>query len=187
VTAWSTRTSNPRVSRSGGSRVNLARRVYVAPAASDAAVDYLTGVGHGLEDLYTGDYGDPIFQVGSYDSREVNPKIAHFLSCQTAARLGPDFVRNGCKAYFGYDVNFAFTFEQKDLFFECDSEIDRALADGLNAGQTYRRVRKLYETRITELRQAGKFYVASILENDLEHLRSPADGRNWGATSARLS
>lgn len=116
---------------------NLARRTYVAPALLEPGVEYITGVGHGLGDLYTGDYGDPIFHVGGYDRREVNPKIAHFLSCQTAAKLGPDFVRNGCRAYFGYDVNFAFTWKESEVFFACDSEIDRAFADGLTAGKVY--------------------------------------------------
>src|SRR5947208_2718103 len=139
----------------------LARRIYVAPEAKKPEVEYLTGVGHGAYNLYTGDHGDVIFQVGSYHPDEVRGKIVHFLSCQTARELGPDFVRNGCRAYFGYDENFTFYMAEKDTFFECDSEIDKAFADRLSAAQVYARVKALYDRRIADLRAAGKLYVAA--------------------------
>src|SRR5687768_3997260 len=71
----------------------LARRVYVAPAAARAEIDYLTGVGHGVYDTFTGHHGDAIFRTGSFSAAEVTGKIVHLLSCQTARDLGPDFVR----------------------------------------------------------------------------------------------
>lgn len=166
---------------------NLARRMYVEAAVIEPGVEFITGVGHGLQDLYTGQYGDQIFRVGKYDSKEVNPKIVHFLSCQTAAKLGPDFVRNGCRAYFGYDVNFTFHMDEADVYFECDSEVDRAFADGLTAGDVYKRVRALFEKNIAALHAKGKHYQASTLEMDLDHLRSPSDGVAWGDTAAKLS
>jgi len=123
----------------------LARRHYVAPEARKPEVEYLTGVGHGSYNLYTGDHGDVIWQVGNYHPDEVKGKIVHLLSCQTARDLGTDFVRNGCRAYFGYDENFTFYMAEKDTFFECDSEIDKAFGDGLTAAQVYDRVKKLYD------------------------------------------
>jgi hypothetical protein len=166
----------------------LARRHYVAPEARKPEVAYLTGVGHGLHNLYTGDHGDVVFQVGNYHPDEVAGKIAHFLSCQTARELGPDFVRNGCRAYFGYDENFTFYMAQKDIFFECDSEIDKTFADGLSAAQVYDRVRKLYDRRIAQLRAAGKLYVAATLEFDRDHLRCPSSGgTSWGDATAKLN
>ena len=107
----------------------LARRYYVAPEVKKPEVEYITGVGHGAYDLYTGHFGDPIFQVGNYQPEEATGKIVHFLSCQTGRRLGPDFVAHGCRAYFGYDENFTFHFEEAEIFFECDSEIDLAFAE----------------------------------------------------------
>jgi hypothetical protein len=166
----------------------LARRHYVAPEARKPEVEYLLGVGHGSYNLYTGDHGNIIFQVGDYDPQEVNRKIVHFLSCQTARDLGPDFVRNGCRAYFGYDENFSFQMADKEIFFECDSEVDKAFADGLSAVQVYDRVKKLYDQRIADLRAAGKLYVAATLEFDRDHLRCPSSGgANWGDPEARLS
>jgi len=180
-----------RVKRFDGS---LARRYVVAPEVSKPNVDYVTGVGHGLADLYTGDQGDPIFRVGQYAREESERKIVHLLSCQTAQLLGPDFVEHGCRAYFGYDKNFTFTSDNASLFFECDSEIDRGFSDGLTAEQVYRRVHALYSKRIAEMNRAGKVYVAGTLEFDRDHLRAPvvidqAGNRataQWGTPNARL-
>jgi hypothetical protein len=166
----------------------LARRLYAGPEARKPEVEYLTGVGHGSYNLYTGDHGDVIWQIGNYHPDEVKGKIVHLLSCQTARDLGPDFVRNGCRAYFGYDENFTFQMAEKDTFFECDSEIDRAFADGLSASQLYDRVKRLYDQRIADLRAAGKRYVAATLEFDRDHLRCPSSGgANWGDPKAKLS
>jgi hypothetical protein len=166
----------------------LARRYYVAPEAKKPEVDYITGVGHGAYNIYTGDHGDIIFQVGNYHPDEAKGKIVHLLSCQTARDLGPDFVTNGAKAYFGYDENFTLTMPEKDTFFECDSEIDRAFADGLTAAQVYDRVRRLYDQRIADLRAAGKLREAATLEFDRDHLRCPSSGGSrWGDARAKLS
>lgn len=166
----------------------LARRHYVAAEAKKAEVEYLTGVGHGSYNLYTGDHGNVLYRSGDYHPDEVRGKIVHFLSCQTARDLGPDFVRNGCRAYFGYDENFTFQMAEKDTFFECDSEIDRAFAEGLSAAQVDERVRGLYDRRIADLRAAGKLYVAATLEFDRDHLRCPSSGgADWGDPEAKLS
>lgn len=165
----------------------LARRHYVAPEARKPEVSYLTGVGHGLHDLYTGDHGNPVFRVGDYQVGEAAGKVVHFLSCQIARELGPDFVRNGCQAFFGYDENFTFYMADKDVFFECDSEIDLRFADGLTAGEVYKRVIARYDERIADLREAGKFYVAAVLEFDRDHLRCPSSGgAAWGSKNAVL-
>jgi hypothetical protein len=87
----------------------MAKRVYAGPKARQAGVVYLTGVGHGSYTTFTGHFYDAVFEVGNYSAAEPSGKIVHFLSCETAAHLGPDFVKNGCLAYFGYDEDFVFT------------------------------------------------------------------------------
>ena len=151
----------------------MAKRIYVAPKAQQPGIAYLTGVGHGSCTAYTGHYYDPIFQVGNYSAAEANGRIAHFLSCETARDLGPDFVRNGCLAYFGYDEDFVFTTADQDIFFECDSEIDRAFADGLTAAQVYDRVKALFVQRAADFRAQGKQTEAATLESDLDCMRVP--------------
>jgi len=164
----------------------LARRIYVAPAASQPNVTYITGIGHGTYDTFTGDYYDPEFNVGNYSQQEVQGKIIHLISCQTAARLGPDFVSNGCRAFFGYDENFSFQMDIADTFFKCDSEIDRAFADGLAASDVYTRVVNLFNQNIASLRAQGADYKAATLEFDRDHLRAPASGPQWGDPNAKL-
>ena len=165
----------------------LARRHYVVEEATKPAVQYLTGVGHGLFDTYTGDYGEILFQVGHYASAEVNHKIIHLISCQAGRELGPDFVKQGCLAFFGYDEDFAFTKDQQELFFECDSEIDKGFADGLTAEAVYVRAKQLFDDKIDELEVNGSLYTASLLETNRDHLRCPSSGgKKWGDTSARL-
>ena len=165
----------------------LARRIYVAPEAGRDDIAYITGVGHGSYTTYTGYYFEPIFEVGNYQQEEADSKVVHFLSCQTAAQLGPDFVRHGCRAYFGYDENFTFFLRFSDTFFECDSEIDRAFADGLTAEAVYERTVALYDRRIAELENAGRDYVASVLEYDRDHLRAPSVDARWGDRQARIT
>jgi hypothetical protein len=164
----------------------LARRHYVAPEARKQSVMFMTGVGHGFEDTYTGDYSDTVFKIGEYDREEVTSKIVHFLSCQTARRLGPDFVRNGARAYFGYDENFTYFEEHAASFLECDAEIDIALAGGNTARQAANRARAKYDDNIAKFIAAGKLYVAATLQYNRDHLRSPLSDPAWGDPNAKL-
>lgn len=162
-----------------------ANRADVVEALQNDIV-YITGVGHGTNITYTGDGNFPVFQVGDYQPEEADGKIVHFLSCQTAAELGSDFVRNGCRAYFGYDVDFTFVLNFANIFFECDSEIDLAFADGLTAEEVYDRVIALYNQRISELDSDGQYRVAATLEYDRDHLCAPSIDPMWGDRQAHL-
>lgn len=97
---------------------------------TENGIKYITGVGHGEYNVYTGQNGEVIFKVDKYDKEEINGKIVHLLSCVTAKELGTDFVKNGCKAFFGYEQSFVFNWKYREIFFQCDSEIDFAFADG---------------------------------------------------------
>jgi hypothetical protein len=66
-------------------------------------VVYISGFGHGYDNLFTGQHGEVLWKVGSYDPREAQGKIIHLMSCLTARRLGPDLVDKGARAYFGYE------------------------------------------------------------------------------------
>ncbi|HJQ23830.1 MAG TPA: hypothetical protein VKA60_07920 [Blastocatellia bacterium] len=165
---------------------SLARRMYVSPVARQPHIVYITGIGHGAYDSFTGDFYEVIFSVGNYSQEESQKKIVHFISCETARDLGPDFVAHGCIAYFGYDENFTFQLDIADIFFECDSEIDRGLASGLTAAEVHERVVALFNQHINALRANGDLYKAATLEFDRDHLRSPVSGPQWGDPQARL-
>ena len=171
----------------------LARRCYVAPAAQQPNVVYMTGVGHGTTDgtgdRYTGYRCEVLFKIAQYSPAESRGKIVHFLSCEAACRLGPDFVRNGCRAFFSYDVPFTGLFKYADMCFDADSEIDRGFAKGLTAAQVHKLAKARYNQRIAQLRAIGTDagnWAAGMLENNRNHLRGPSDGPQWGNKWARL-
>ncbi len=172
-----------RVERRQGRR---ARRKVVTPLAERPEVAYLTGVGHGTLVTFEGYKDEAIFRMGEYPPDVADGKITHFLSCQTAALLGPDFVEQGCRAYFGYENPFVLSPDHSRPFFECDSEIDRAFADGLTADEVYDRAYELFTYRIAELRSQGKLSVAARLEFNRDGLRAPAIGEEWGDPNAAL-
>ncbi|MDQ2936638.1 MAG: hypothetical protein M3R67_03935 [Acidobacteriota bacterium] len=166
-----------------------ARRTEVLPQARKPKVLYFTGVGHGFPNNYTGDNLNSIFNTGNLNVKECKGKIVHFLSCETAAGLGPSFVDKGCLAYFGYSDNFTFQPIMADIFFECDSEIDLGFADGLNAEEVFQRVLARFQQHIDRLKSSddgGDQHNAAILEVDLRLLRAPSISEEYGDKNARL-
>ena len=168
------------------------REVVVSEVDRDDIV-YITGAGHGSDTTYTGDCKLPIFEVGNYHRVESDGKIVHFLSCHTAAELGPDFVEHGCRAYFGYQDYFKFHPDYPDIFLECDSEIDRAFADGLTAEEVHDHVIAYYDQKISELENEGVNdidididYMISMLEDNRDCFCAPSIDSRYGDRQARL-
>jgi hypothetical protein len=167
-----------------------ATRAIVAPHASAQAVRYLTGEGHGTFRTYEGQNYDPIFDVGQLHYDEVHGKVVHLLACETAKELGQKMVANGCRAFFGYDIDFSFHHEFTDQCLQCDSEIDLAFAEGLTADQVFERAQSLFKETIAQLRSTGGAeanLAAAMLETNLAHLRCPTSGGpQWGQRNASL-
>lgn len=122
---------------------NDTRANFVAKAKKPLTV-FLGGIGHGNYNRYTGHGGENILKVGEYEASEVKDKVIHFLSCRTAAELGPDAIANGAKCYAGYDESFTFVWDdpntpvnEVDLFKICDSTFDIHMANGATAQQAY--------------------------------------------------
>jgi hypothetical protein len=164
----------------------LARRGFVAPAAMAQGVSLLTGAGHGTYSSFIGFNFETIYAVDGYSPQEVSGKIVHFLSCENAQQLGPNFVQNGCLAFIGYDENFTFDPDSPDSFFKCDAQIDDGLANGLKVGDAVAQAVDLFRQTIADLRAQGNARTASMLEVNLSHLRSPLDGSQWGDPDAVL-
>ena len=170
-------------------------RETVAPEACRADIAYITGSAHGSDTACFGYDGSPIFEVGNYQPEEVDGKVVHLLSCLTAVELGPDFVTNGCRAYFGYRRPFTFPLDFTHIFLECDSEIDWAFADGLTAEEVHHRVIALYDQKIAELkselndemdikRVAILAAAIATLENNCKYLCTPSVDSNYGDPQA---
>ena len=182
-------------------RGKLARRHYVASVAQERGIVYITGSGHGHPHEFTGDCGCTIFRVGDYSQEESQEKIIHLLSCYTARELGLDMTQNGCLAFFGYDDGFYNMLEFSEVFWECDSEIDRAFAEVMSAGEVYERVTELYQQRIKEYRDMWAtaiingddkekvdllYDVVNHLKGNYNHLCCPSVDTRWGRVDIRL-
>jgi hypothetical protein len=151
-------------------------------------VNYLTGVGHGDSNIFTGYCNQEVLQVGDYDPALVAGKIVHLLSCSTGAGLGPDLVANGCLAFFGYSAPFTYDPSISDVFFECDAQVDLALADGLTAAAAGQQAITLFTQRISELQTAGNYQAAAYLQTNLQCFCSPQSSTpRWGDPNAKLS
>src|SRR5258708_35230188 len=106
-----------------------------------------------------------------------------------SAGLGPDFVAKGCRAYFGYSDNFTYPPNLAEVFFDCDSEIDRGFANGLTADQVFQNVLARFQQHIDQLKStgdSGDLFNASVLEVDLRLLRAPSVAVEYGDPSAKL-
>jgi hypothetical protein len=127
-------------------RVDDAVRTKVLDSLTRNDPIWFFGVGHGNEDLYTGQNYDRIFWT--CDNAELRGRVAFMLSCITAARLGPDSVNNkGCVCYMGYSDTFSWTQEavQDPLvdrygraFFEPVLELIYHLAAGEMTGEAFK-------------------------------------------------
>ena len=110
--------------------------------------------------------------------------------------------QNGCLAFFGYDAPFTYNPDISEVFWECDSEIDRAFAEGMSAGEVYDRVTELYQQRIQDYkaqyiaalingedrrRVANLKRVFSDLARNYNHLCCPSVDPRWGKVEVRLT
>jgi len=115
----------------------------------------------------------------------VKGKIIHLLSCKTAQKLGPDLVKKGACAYFGYFENFTITWNHPNVFWICDSSIDLALCRGLNATEASRVALRVYNFWIRRMR-AIHGPTATWLTWDRDALRTPLHGRQYGSNKCTL-
>ena len=150
-------------------------RANFVPQAKNGLTVYLSGVGHGAYNLYTGHWGDHILEVSKYDPAEVVGKAIHFLSCQTAAQLGPDTVAKGAKCYAGYTENFHLVWDDATtpvneflLFVRADSTFDIMMANGATAQQAYDATVQAFNAAIGQVPNTA---AATWLTYDRDHLK----------------
>lgn len=156
-----------------------------ASACRRRGVVYISGVGHGSPTTFTGYRYSRLWEACKYDPSEVKGKIIHLLSCKTAGELGPDLVKKGACAYFGYIENFTITWNYPNVFWKCDSTIDLSLCRGLNAGQAGQVTLRVYNDWIRRMRGIH-VPTATWLTWDRDALRSPLHGRRYGDINCTL-
>jgi hypothetical protein len=151
----------------------------------DPSIAFITASGHGSDDSLQGYFDDPLFQTGNPYPGSVAGRLMHFLSCGSASLLGKDLVDEGCAAFIGYGADFTYDRPSAPTFFECDGEIDKALADGCSVAQAIERASTIFQSRIATAPNAR---LAGLLQFDLDHLTSPLTNPlgTWGDPNARL-
>ena len=120
----------------------------------------------------------------------------HFLACNTAALLGRKIADpgiGGAKAFFGYSGLFTWPddgdSQYADTFFDCDAEIDRALAAGSTAGTAMQQTLTLYANKIAFLKSKGdpiSLRIAALLEANRSILCGPIVDNEYGSSGATL-
>ena len=180
IAKWRIKNIHPSFANRGFTVVALTgtddTRTNFVPEAKNGLTAYISGVGHGNYNLYTGHSGNRILEIGQYDSAEVKSKAIHFLSCQTAKLLGPDTVKKGAKAYAGYDENFHFVWDDPStpfvneflLFVRADATFDLQMAAGATAGQAFAATMQAFNAAIAQVPNTA---AASWLTYDRDHLR----------------
>lgn len=150
-------------------------RAKFVPEAKAKLTVFIGGVGHGGYTVYTGHMSEHILEVGHYDAAEVSGRALHFLSCQTAAQLGPNTVANAAKCYTGYDENFHFVWDDSGtpvneflLFVNADATFDIMMANGSTAQQAYNATVQAFNSAIAQVPGTA---AASWLTYDRDHLR----------------
>lgn len=184
--------SNPKI-LSG----NQANGDALAEALGEANVLYITGVAHGATDAFPEGPAAPVLSTTLYNPPNVAGKIIHLVSCNTGAFLGrtlADPGGGGAAAFFGYTGNFTWPVDVvsdiTDIFFNCDAQIDFALAAGKTAGEAYNLAVQAY--RLGEAQLLANYpdigtQIAAILEKNLACLCGPqSDNDPYGRASAKL-
>ncbi len=164
----------------------LARRALFANRATTLAPAYVVGVGHGDEDTLMGYAEEPILEPGLYQPAEVAGRIVHLLACETARKLGVDLVRQGARAFFGYDWLVLVHEEILDDFLECDTAIDTALLAGSTVSEAYQEAVALFDAHISRLKAEGSLMKAALMETNRDSLMCPVTDHRLGNPDARL-
>jgi len=162
------------------------QKAVVEPLAIDPSVVYLTGVGHGTDAAFQGYQNWEVFTVGDYSAAAVAGKIVHLLSCSCATQLGPDLVEHGCRAFIGYDASFVFDPNSSEVFFECDAQIDLALAGGATVAEAISAALAHFDQQIS---QATDPQMIAYLRFNRAHLRGPTSDpatNHWGDSGVTL-
>lgn len=145
------------------------------------SVDYVSAAGHGLYDTFLG-YSDAVLWKTGMDLSHLTGKIVHLLSCRTAAKLGPEIVSGGARAFWGYSENFRFwrtdpapTPRHRDplaaLFINMDCLIDACILNSLTAGQIYERVTEYVDRESARLDPFSS--ERAVLRHNYNHLVCP--------------
>lgn len=166
---------------------NTATRIYLEQALKKENVVFFTGSGHGLYEEFQGSDGDSALEVGSYSPAEVDKKIIHLLSCNTAFELGSDTIEKGCLAFAGYDLPFTFHLKHMNEFMNPDMVFVIEIVNGNSVSEAHDKVMKEYDRMIGHLQKTNVHMtvIGDMMVNQ-KHFCSPVKDSRWGNPEASV-
>lgn len=117
--------------------------------------------GHGKEDCICGHKNEPLI-TAKENATLLKEKIIYAISCKSAKILGPESIKNGVRAYIGYEEDFIFFYESKKitdpltdataaLFLEPSREVMIALIKGNTVEEAEKKAKQLLKENIQKL------------------------------------
>ena len=117
--------------------------------------------GHGREDTVGGHKNEPLI-VAKQNETLLKEKITYAISCKSAKELGPESVKQGAKAYLGYEEDFIFFYEPKkmtdpltdktaELFLEPSREAMLSLIKGNTVEEAEKRTKNMFKENMSRL------------------------------------
>lgn len=155
----------------------------------------ITLSGHGDFD-YVKDYqNNTIFHANDNDlGNYVLDKIVHLHACFAADSLGPEMVRQGCNAFFGYSDYFKAPHEDDpdyyliDQFMNPDKTVVLELNNGESASKAANMAVLMYDEAIEFVdnsSQNGNYHI--LIRENKEAFCHPNVGHEYGSPSARIT
>lgn len=117
--------------------------------------------GHGREDAVGGHKDEPLV-IAKQNDALLREKITYAISCRSAKVLGSESIKQGAKAYLGYEEDFIFFYEPKritepltdktaELFLEPSHEAMLSLIKGNTVEEAERRTKNMFKENIQRL------------------------------------
>jgi hypothetical protein len=164
---------------------------HVTAILSGNSIQYISGLGHGLYDRFTGHQGRVIWSQSTMD--KLNGTVVHLLSCQTGGLLGRAMVNNGVAAFWGYTSNFSFPISNPtptpldsdplpEMFLKMDAIIDRGILSCKDSDAIYNSVTK-YVVTLLEQKSLTTSHRAMLIDNYV-HLVCPST--RWGNSDVTI-
>jgi hypothetical protein len=117
--------------------------------------------GHGDEETITGFDNEPLISL-SENIEILKGKIIFARSCKSAKKLGKEAVKNGCKAYLGYDDDFVFMADDDfilrplmdkiaEMFLKPSNQVVISMIKGNTAGEADIKSKELFKKNAQRL------------------------------------
>jgi len=162
-------------------------------ALSDNPDAFLTGIGHGNANCFTGQNKKPMIVEGQSEGIVAN-HAWYPLSCEVGASLGKAVVRTGCPAFCGYDKKFVFALSKRSGkggeaargFMEANNAVPLTLIEGGDFDDAYKAAQAKFQEWVEKEKKEGKKRRVKWLIHDKRCMVAPATSDAYGDGSTKI-